>query len=67
MLLNNNTNTHLQGIYKCDRCSKELHSNNRYGIYIAESKCTAKKKWDLCDKCFSALKRGIEKGTKKEE
>lgn len=47
-------------VFKCDRCNKYLTRDNRYGLYIQQYKFSPKKAYDLCDKCFKALKRGIE-------
>ena len=49
-------------LFKCDRCNKYLTRENRKGIYVQENKLMPKKQWDLCIRCFAALKRGIEKG-----
>lgn len=50
--------------YMCDRCKTQVVAETRKAIYVQENKGTARKKWDLCLKCYAALKRGIEKGVK---
>ena len=48
--------------YLCDRCKQELISNNRFIIYVENTKTKVKKKkYDFCSKCFMALERGVEK------
>ena len=56
-----------KSIYACDRCKKELHTeeDNRFRVDIRKNNKMIKK-WDLCIKCYSALYRGIEKGVKKD-
>ena len=48
--------------FKCDRCKIDLTIETRHAIYIQEYKLMPKKAYDLCDRCYRALKRGIEKG-----
>lgn len=48
--------------FMCDRCKTELIAENKRAIYVQYDKYSPKKRWDLCLKCFSSLKRGIEKG-----
>jgi len=49
--------------YKCDRCNKELSVDESYGIFIKmrEEKYPLKR-WDFCEKCYSAMVKGVEKG-----
>ncbi len=47
--------------YECDRCKANIDMHNRYSVYIGEGSANAKKKWDLCKRCYKALVRGIEK------
>lgn len=57
--------TNKEHIYKCDRCEAKLETSTEivYSIYVRSTK-NPKKKWDLCKKCYSSLKRGIEKNNK---
>lgn len=48
--------------YICDRCKRELNSDNRRAIFVAKGSETKAKKWDLCERCYKALCIGIKKG-----
>ena len=54
--LKNKNNT----IYKCDRCKRKITRENNYKVFIKTN--TDKqpvKKWDLCDRCYKSLEKGI--------
>lgn len=51
-------------LFKCDRCNKKVSRENRKGIYIQERSFSPKKAYDLCNRCYAALKRGVENGKK---
>ena len=71
MLVKADTTGKTKSIFKCDRCKKKLinDKDERYVIYIQKIPMNRKivKTWDLCDRCFSALCRGIEKGVFRKE
>lgn len=53
-------------VYKCDRC--EEITTTPYKMFVQGPKeVRPKRKWDLCDRCYAALVRGINKGVKKVE
>lgn len=51
--------------FLCDRCNRILTARDKCSIYIQEPKRSPKKKWDLCERCYNSLVRGIEKGVQK--
>ena len=51
----------LKKVYVCNRCETQIKRENRMSLYTCFPKRTPRKKWDLCDKCYRALVRGIEK------
>lgn len=56
--VNNKDNT----IYRCDKCKRETTRKDNYGIFIKEAENKQpKKKWDLCEKCYKSLEKGVEK------
>lgn len=61
MLVSKDVTDKQQSVYKCDRCKAQLKWGSKVGLYIAFPKRTPKKTWDLCDKCFRSLVKGIEK------
>ena len=64
MLIKANWKDGRKSIYKCDRCDKEISKkdDNFYGLFIKKSnEGIARKKCDLCDRCYRALIRGINK------
>lgn len=61
MLVNQNKFDKKQSIYKCDRCKKQLNWENKVAIYTAPPRCSPKKKYDFCLKCYRLLIRGVEK------
>lgn len=62
MLIKKDNSCNGKSMFMCDRCKTELTTETRRGIYIQHDRRMPKKRWDLCLKCFAALKRGIEKG-----
>lgn len=60
-------------IYSCDRCKKEINTDNerRYKVTVEIGKTvghhykTVIKKYDLCKHCCSILCHAIEKGVQK--
>lgn len=62
MLIEKDKSGQGRSVFMCDRCNKHVSRDNRYGIYIQQYKYMPKKAYDLCDKCYRAFKRGIEKG-----
>jgi transposase-like protein len=61
MLISSNKFDKSESKYECDRCKKELSINTRISIYTKVEYDYPRKKWDLCEKCYSALVRGINK------
>ena len=64
MIIQKNTTKQRKSIYKCDRCKTILErgKDEIYTIFVKSSKNkNAEKKWDLCEKDYRALERGIEK------
>lgn len=49
--------------YKCDRCKKVITRKNDYKVFIkqVEDKQPVKK-WDLCDRCYKSLQKGMKGG-----
>ncbi len=63
---NNNGKT----IYECDRCKKVIDTSkeNRIRVHTQISQNSKYKNlnsWDFCERCYAALKRGIERGVVK--
>lgn len=59
-------------VYECDRCKKRLHTNIEMRYRIIAYKAPRgyyrqDKTWDLCERCYRALCRGIKKGVKKDD
>lgn len=57
-------------VFECDRCKKRLHSKveKRFRITAYDTPRGYYKQdnsWDLCERCYKALCRGIEKGVTK--
>ena len=52
-------------VYKCDRCKTiiDTYTDNRYKITAqsTNTRCKTIKSYDLCDKCFKSMVRGIER------
>lgn len=48
-------------IYKCDRCETRIIKPYKIDVQTPKE-VRAKRKWDLCERCFEALERGIKKG-----
>ena len=48
-----------KSLYKCDRCGRECKLQECKGIYVTNEFGRPVKQWDLCLKCYEALKRGI--------
>ena len=64
MIIQKDTTSKRKSIYKCDRCKTTLErgKDEIYTIFVKGSEDkTAKKKWDLCERDYRALERGIEK------
>lgn len=58
-------------VYKCDRCKRIIDTGKDRRIRIAaqistHSKYKTLNSWDFCERCYAALKRGIERGVVKE-
>jgi hypothetical protein len=56
--------TNKDHLYKCDRCGTMLHVPKEvvYSIYVRTTMMRSpKKKWDLCERDYRALEKGIEK------
>ena len=64
MLIKKDLKDKRKSIYECDRCKKRTTRDNNVQICIKENQ-VAKKKWDLCTRCFQALRKGIEKGVQR--
>ena len=67
MLLKKSWNGKGHSQFVCDRCGKKITIKNRYAIYVKNDKLSHKKEFDLCDKCYVALKKGIRKGISRKE
>lgn len=72
MLVSTDTSGKRGSIFLCDRCKKKIygHRDIRYRITGYEAKTGYYKqdnKWDLCDRCYKALCRGIKKGVQKKD
>jgi transposase-like protein len=61
MLISSNKFDKSESKYECDRCKKELSINTRISIYTKVAYDNPRKRWDLCQKCYTALVRGINK------
>ena len=61
MLISINIHDKNKSTYVCDRCKVYISNLNRKAIFIAEGIEAPRKKWDLCQKCYKALERGINK------
>lgn len=59
MLIEKSLKDNMYSVYVCDRCNTKIDNLHRYGIYVAPLGRKTKKKWDLCDKCYKSLIRGI--------
>ena len=54
-----------KSLYQCDRCGHVGGNEDNYNICVQGSNDKgAKKKWDLCKKCYCMLVKGIEKQQK---
>jgi hypothetical protein len=52
-------------IYECDRCKIKLERQKEevYTIFVKKTEDkNPKKEWDLCERCYKSLCRGIKKG-----
>ena len=72
MLKSVDTSGKIGSIYVCDRCYKEMNNNTdtmyRITAYTSRTGYYKKdNKWDLCNKCYKALCRGIKKGVPKKD
>ena len=65
MLVSQNNWDKSKSIYKCDRCEEPLTWKDKIAVYIGLPSRAPKKKWDLCERCYNSLVRGIEKGVQK--
>lgn len=64
MIVFKDTTIKRKSIYKCDRCKKQLErgKDEIYTIFVKKTEDkTPKKKWDLCERDYKALCRGIAK------
>lgn len=51
--------------FECDRCHAELTGDTKIAIFARESRLeNPKKKFDLCEKCYRAFIKAMEKGVK---
>ncbi len=51
--------------YRCDRCMKELTSENKITIFTQKQKEGPRlKDFDLCKECYVSMVKGIKKGKK---
>lgn len=66
MLVEKNRSCSYTSKYVCDRCKKGISrkEKNLYSIYVRYIDGNPSKQWDLCDRCFNALQRGIKAGGK---
>lgn len=51
-------------IYECDRCKSKIVAINNHAIYVKEAYGHPIKKWDLCERCYKSLERGVKKWKK---
>ncbi len=61
MLISTNVRDKTKSIYMCDRCKREITLKEKVAIYTSINNQNIKKRYDLCNKCYKALKRGISK------
>ena len=47
-------------LYECDMCGIIVETKNRTAIYIKANK-KQHKQWDLCDRCYTKLRKSIKK------
>ena len=66
MLAHKDSSSSYNSIYTCDRCNKEItrKDKNLYSIYVRYITGNPTKHWDLCDRCFKSLQKGIKAGGK---
>lgn len=62
MLIQMSNKDRSKSLYECDRCNKKCSLNEKKGIYIENELGRPVKEWDLCLRCYKALKMGIKKG-----
>ena len=60
------TNNNRRIVYECDRCKTRILKPYKIDVQTPKE-VRPKRKWDLCDRCYLALVRGINKGVKKVE
>lgn len=65
MLISKDNTGKTKAVFSCDRCKVNIEVENRYIIYIQTYKNYPKKAYDLCEKCYNSLKRGISKGVQR--
>lgn len=64
MIIYKDTTNKNKSVYECDRCKTKLKRGKEeiYTIFVKRTEDkTPKKKWDLCERDYRALCRGIEK------
>lgn len=62
MLIEKNSFDRKNSKFICDRCKNNITVETRYIVYIQVYKENPRKAWDLCERCYTSLKRGITKG-----
>ena len=71
MLIHSDCTGKIGSTYECDRCKKQIHTKcetkYRVTVYRTPRDYAKTDSWDLCDKCYRALRRGIKKGVTKKD
>ena len=68
MLIQKNYTGRTKSIFLCDRCKRKIETdkNDRYRVVVQKTPNSLRSNqiqaWDLCERCYSALDRGIKKG-----
>jgi hypothetical protein len=67
MLISLNKFDRCESKYECDMCKKKISAIERVVLSKAEHFENAKKKWDLCKKCYKKVEKGVENYHKRKE
>lgn len=60
MLIQKNRKNKENSIYECDRCKTKLNNNSNHAIFVRDKEYNnVTKAWDLCDRCYKSLVKGI--------
>lgn len=71
MLIHSDCTGKIGSTYECDRCKRRIHTKvkhkYRVTVYKTPRDYAKTNSWDLCEKCYKALCRGIEKGVTRKD